>query len=91
MINEKNLPIVNNAEEQCWLLLSQIESRISQLDVDFAQIRDDQTKIRDDQTKIRDDQTKIRDDQTKIRDDIHLELKYVISDLDFYQSYLCKN
>jgi hypothetical protein len=48
MINEKNLPIIDNAEEErCWFLISQLESRINQLEIDFAQIRDDQGKIRD--------------------------------------------
>ena len=79
MINEKNLPIIDNAEEErCWFLISQLESRINQLEIDFAQIRDDQSKIRDDQSKI-------KDDQGKIRDGIKLELKYSEEDLVFYR------
>ena len=49
MINEKRLPIIDNAEEErCWHLVSQIESVVNQLEIDFAKIRDDQAKIRDD-------------------------------------------
>jgi hypothetical protein len=80
MINEKRLPIIDNAEEErCWHLVSQIESVVNQLEIDFA-------KIRDDQTKIRDDQTKIRDDQAKIRDDLHMELMYSEEDVRFYRN-----
>jgi hypothetical protein len=80
MINEKRLPIIDNAEEErCWHLISQIESVVNQLEIDFA-------KIRDDQAKIRDDQAKIRDDQAKIRDDLHTELMYSEEDLRFYRN-----
>ena len=49
MINEKRLPIIDNAEEErCWHLVSQIESVVNQLEIDFAKIRDDQAKIGDD-------------------------------------------
>ena len=73
MINEKRLPIIDNAEEErCWHLVSQIESVVNQLEIDFA--------------KIRDDQAKIRDDQTKIRDDLHTELMYSEEDLRFYRN-----
>ena len=49
MINEKRLPIIDNAEEErCWHLVSQIESVVNQLEIDFGKIRDDQAKIRDD-------------------------------------------
>jgi hypothetical protein len=42
MINEKRLPIIDNAEEErCWHLVSQIESVVNQLEIDFAKIRDD--------------------------------------------------
>ena len=80
MINEKRLPIIDNAEEErCWHLVSQIESVVNQLEIDFG-------KIRDDQAKIRDDQAKIRDDQAKIRDDLHTELMYSEEDLRFYRN-----
>ena len=73
MINEKRLPIIDNAEEErCWHLVSQIESVVNQLEIDFA--------------KIRDDQAKIRDDQAKIRDDLHMELMYSEEDLRFYRN-----
>ena len=73
MINEKRLPIIDNAEEErCWHLVSQIESVVNQLEIDFA--------------KIRDDQAKIRDDQAKIRDDLHMELLYSEEDLRFYRN-----
>ena len=73
MINEKRLPIIDNAEEErCWHLVSQIESVVNQLEIDFA--------------KIRDDQAKIRDDQAKIRDDLHTELMYSEEDLRFYRN-----
>ena len=73
MINEKRLPIIDNAEEErCWHLVSQIESVVNQLEIDFA--------------KIRDDQAKIRDDLAKIRDDLHTELMYSEEDLRFYRN-----
>lgn len=73
MINEKRLPIIDNAEEErYWHLVSQIEAIVIQLEIDFA--------------KIGDDQAKIRDDQAKIRDDLHTELMYSEEDLQFYRN-----